>query len=233
MQAVLTDIEGTTSSLSFVKDVLFPYARQHLPVYVRDHRASPRVAAIVDEVRRYEGDPSLDEQAVVDLLCRWIDEDRKITPLKTLQGYLWEEGYRAGVLQGHVYDDAVTRMREWRARGLRLYVFSSGSVAAQKLLFEHTAEGNLSPWFSGFFDTMTGPKREASSYIAIARVAQTPPAEILFLSDTVTELDAARAAGMRTSWVNREGMAVAGVEHREARSFDEVDPFLSEGPNCA
>jgi enolase-phosphatase E1 len=227
MRAVLTDIEGTTSSLSFVKDVLFPYARRHLPVYVRDHRARPRVAAIVDEVRRYEGNPSLDEQAVVDLLCRWIDEDRKITALKTLQGYLWEEGYRAGVLQGHVYGDAVARMREWRARGLQLYVFSSGSVVAQKLLFEHTAEGNLAPWFSGFFDTTTGPKREASSYIAIAGAVRTPPAEILFLSDTIPELDAARTAGLRTTWLNREGVATVGLEHREARSFDEVDPFLS------
>lgn len=108
MRAVLTDIEGTTSSLSFVKDVLFPYARRHLLDYLRDHRGDPRIAAILDEVRRHETTPSLDEGALVALLCRWIDEDRKITPLKTLQGFIWEQGYLSGELRGHVYHDAVT-----------------------------------------------------------------------------------------------------------------------------
>ncbi len=226
MRAILTDIEGTTTSLSFVKDVLFPYARTHLPAYVRLQRGVPAVTAILDEVRRHEENPALDEEAVIALLCHWIDEDRKITPLKTLQGYIWEQGYRAGVLLGHVYDDAVTRMRAWRAGGLRLYVFSSGSVAAQKLLFEHAAHGNLSPWFSGFYDTTIGPKRESSSYAAIAAAIETPPPEVLFLSDTLMELDAARAAGMETIWVNREGTEIVGVAHRAARSFDEIDSFL-------
>jgi enolase-phosphatase E1 len=229
MQAVVTDIEGTTSSVSFVKEVLFPYAREHLPGYVCGHRQDPRVAAILDDVRRHESDPRLTEGAVVDLLCRWIGEDRKITPLKTLQGLVWEQGYRAGVLRGHVYPDAVTHLRRWRTSGLRLYVFSSGSIAAQQLLFEHTALGNLAPWFSGFFDTTTGPKAVASSYVAIAETIRTPAPAVLFLSDTVAELDAARAAGMQTIWLNREGTAIAGVAHREAHSFDEVDRLLLAG----
>jgi enolase-phosphatase E1 len=223
MRAVLTDIEGTTSSLAFVQDVLFPYAREKLPAYVREHRADPRIAWLLDEARRHDGRPSLDEEATVALLLRWIDEDQKVTPLKTLQGHIWEQGYGEGTLRGHVYADAARQMRAWRDKGLRLYVFSSGSIAAQKLIFGHSVHGNLAPLFAGFFDTTTGPKREPSSYLAIAAAVELPPPEILFLSDTIQELDAAHTAGMATTWLNREGQSSASVSHRQARSFDAID----------
>jgi enolase-phosphatase E1 len=228
MPAILTDIEGTTSSLSFVKDVLFPYSRRRIAEYVNVHRGDPGLAAILEDVRASERQPRLDEDAIVGLLCRWIDEDRKVTPLKTLQGYVWAEGYRAGAFKGHVYEDAVRRLRAWHGSGFPLYVFSSGSVAAQRLLFAHTDHGDLAGLFSGFFDTTTGPKRDASSYTRIASEIGRPPGAVLFLSDTAQELDAARAAGMATMWVDRDGSLPAPGGHPRAGDFDEVDAFIAK-----
>ncbi len=182
IRAVVTDIEGTTSSLSFVKDVLFPYARKHIAKFLEQHRSEPQVLHQLDEVRRMAG-KSLSDEEVAAELERWIREDRKATPLKTLQGMIWEAGFRGGRFQGHVYEDAVRRLREWRARGIRLYVFSSGSVQAQKLLFGHSAHGDLTPLFSGYFDTTLGPKREPESYRAIAHIIGQPLSETLFLSE--------------------------------------------------
>lgn len=229
MQAVLTDIEGTTSSLSFVKDVLFPYARQMLPAYVRGHRGEAPVVAALDAVRRHEQRSSLHEDEIIELLLRWMDEDRKATPLKALQGFVWREGYRSGAFQGHVYDDAVLFLRRWHARGLGLYIFSSGSIDAQRLLFQHSTHGDLAAIFSGFFDTTTGGKRDSSSYSTIAQAIRAAPQAILFLSDTIEELDAARAAGMRTTWLHRDGSSAAATHHPEAMMFDGVDSLLS-GP---
>jgi enolase-phosphatase E1 len=227
MPAILTDIEGTTSSLSFVKDVLFPFARQRIPNYVRAHRGEPGLAAILEGVRAHERHPLLDEEAIVAILCRWIDEDRKATPLKTLQGYVWAEGYRTGAFQGHVYADAVTHLRAWHAGGFPLYVFSSGSVAAQRLLFAHTAYGDLTPLFAGFFDTNTGPKRDSASYARIASEIRMAAGSVLFLSDTESELDAAREAGMAAIRLDRERVTPGCQGHPLARDFNEVDVWLS------
>ncbi|MGA3121989.1 MAG: acireductone synthase [Polyangiaceae bacterium] len=227
MPAILTDIEGTTSSLSFVKDVLFPFARRHIPNYVRAHRGDPGLAAILESVRVHEREPMLDEESVVAVLGRWIDEDRKAAPLKTLQGYVWAEGYRTGAFQGHVYADAVTQLRAWHARGFPLYVFSSGSVAAQRLLFAHTAYGDLTPLFAGFFDTNTGAKRDSASYTRIASEIRMAAGSVLFLSDTESELDAAREAGMATIRLDRERVTPGSKGHPLARDFNEVDVWLS------
>ena len=198
-RAILTDIEGTTSSIAFVAETLFPYARERLPAFVATH---PDAAApILAEVAAAEpGDP-------VATLTRWIDEDRKATPLKTLQGMIWEDGYREGAFTGHIYDDAAAALRRWHAAGIALYVFSSGSVAAQKVLFEHSDAGDLTPLFSGYFDTTTGPKREADSYTAIAAAIGLGPQDILFLSDTPQEIAAAHAAGMQALLIDRAGGA--------------------------
>ncbi|HYO53910.1 acireductone synthase [Archangium sp.] len=224
VQAIVTDIEGTTSSLSFVKEVLFPYAARHLPGFVRAHGQRPEVRRLLDEARQVAGGAMDDEQVVATLL-RWIQEDRKLGPLKGLQGLIWEAGYRQGDFQGHVYEDAAHRLREWHARGIRLYVYSSGSVHAQKLLFGHTRFGDLTPLFSGYFDTSVGGKREVASYAAIVRALGLPAAEVLFLSDVREELDAAAAAGLRTRCLVRgEGPGVDPGPHPVARSFDDVHP---------
>lgn len=221
IQAILTDIEGTTSSLSFVKDVLFPYSRAHLADFVRAQAQAPAVRAPLDEVSRLAGRTLTLDEAITRLIA-WIDADKKITPLKALQGLVWETGYRQGDYQGHVYEDAVRQLRAWKQRGLKLYVFSSGSVLAQKLLFGHTAWGDLTPLFSGYFDTTIGNKREAVAYDTIAKQIGLPPSDILFLSDIREELDAARVAGMRTTWLMRDGVPPADAEHPLARNFDEI-----------
>ena len=197
MKAILTDIEGTTSSIAFVSEVLFPYARARLADYVAAHPSE--TASILAEVAATEaGDP-------IATLTRWIDEDRKATPLKALQGMIWADGYASGAFRGHVYPDAVAGLRRWHAAGVRLYVFSSGSVAAQRLLFGHSEAGDLMPLFSGYFDTNTGAKREADSYRAIAAAIGEAPGEVLFLSDTPEEIAAARAAGMDALLIDRTG----------------------------
>lgn len=195
IHAVLTDIEGTTSSIAFVADTLFPYARERVASFVADH---PDLAApILDEVRAIEaGDP-------VATLVRWIDEDRKAAPLKTLQGMIWSEGYRNGDLRGHVYPDAAAMLRRWNAEGIPLYVFSSGSVEAQKLIFGYSVEGDLARLFSGWFDLSTGPKRDPESYRKIADAIGADPATILFLSDISEEIDAASEAGFATRLIDR------------------------------
>jgi enolase-phosphatase E1 len=221
VKALVTDIEGTTSSLSFVKEVLFPYARERLGEFVRAHGDDPEVAALLEEARQVAGG-KLEREALIGQLCTWIDEDRKITPLKALQGLIWEDGYRRGDFSGHVYADAVSCLRAWQARGIALYVFSSGSVHAQRLLFAHTPYGDLTPLFSGYFDTTIGSKREQAAYSAIAQAIGLAPREILFLSDTVEELDAARAAGMRTVWLVREGELNPAASHAQVRDFEEI-----------
>jgi len=221
IRAIVTDIEGTTSSLSFVKDVLFPYARQRIGTFVREQAAQPAVRVQLDAVSEAVGHTLTDDAAVAQLV-RWIDEDQKITPLKALQGMIWEAGYRNGDFQGHVYDDAVRRLREWKAQGLALYVFSSGSVHAQKLLFGYSAFGDLTPLFSAYFDTTIGAKREADAYRHIAESIGIPAGEILFLSDIREELDAAQAAGLRTCWLMRDGALPANPPHPVARNFAEI-----------
>ena len=219
-RAILTDIEGTTSSIAFVAETLFPYARARLPAFVAAH--PDETALILAEVAAMEpGDP-------VATLTRWIDEDRKATPLKTLQGMIWADGYASGEYQAHVYDDAVAGLRRWHAAGHQLYVYSSGSVAAQKLLFSHSTAGDLSPLFSGWFDTAIGGKRDAASYRNLVTALARPPSEILFLSDVVEELDAAREAGLQTVLVDRlsdypqprTGEATHG--HTRVERFDQI-----------
>ena len=221
IKAILTDIEGTTSALSFVKDVLFPYARERMAEFVRRRAQEDAVRKELEEVRRLGG-KNLGDPEVIEQLIRWIDEDRKITPLKALQGLIWEAGYRRGDFQGHVYDDAVQQLRDWKARGIGLYVYSSGAVHAQKLLFGHTAFGDLNPLFSGYFDTIIGGKREAESYRRIAREIGRLPGAILFLSDIREELDAATAAGLKTCWLVRDGALPADPPCPVARDFHAI-----------
>lgn len=227
IRAILTDIEGTTSSLSFVKDVLFPYAREHLPEFIAAHAHESDIQKLLKEVSAVAGRPLSKDQAVHQLLA-WIDEDRKVTPLKALQGLIWEAGYQSGDYQGHIYDDAVHALRQWHEQGLRLYVYSSGSVYAQKLLFGHTPQGDLTPLFSGYFDTNIGGKKEAVSYQNIAAEIGLAPAEVLFLSDIEAELGAARDAGMQTRWLVREGALNDNARHPQVRNFDQIE--LSETP---
>jgi enolase-phosphatase E1 len=221
---ILTDIEGTTSSISFVKDVLFPYARERLPAFVETHADTPEVQHWLHEAAKEAGLVSATQQELIELLQGWIDADRKSTALKALQGMIWKDGYASGEYHAHVYPEVPARLRAWKAQGKRLYVYSSGSVAAQKLFFGHSEAGDLTALFTGWFDTETGPKRATESYQRIAAAIGVPAGEILFLSDVVEELDAAQAAGLQTTLLARApGSCPAEGRHRCVADFDAVD----------
>ncbi|HTV74607.1 MAG TPA: acireductone synthase [Candidatus Acidoferrales bacterium] len=214
-RAIVTDIEGTTTSLAFVHDVLFPYARRNLRHFIARHGDDPRVQAQLLQV-----DP--DPQRAVQTLERWIDEDRKATPLKALQGMLWARGYAAGELRGHVYPDAARALRRWHDMHIPLYVYSSGSIEAQRLIFGYSDQGDLTPLFAGYFDTTTGLKVETTSYQIIANAIGCNPGEILFLSDNPHELHAAAQAGWHVTQVLRDGV-VADARFEQAQTFDQID----------
>jgi enolase-phosphatase E1 len=222
--AILIDVEGTTSSITFVKDVLFPYVRERLPAFVVTHADEPEVQHWLHDAAKEAGLISTAQQHVIDLLVSWIDEDRKSTALKALQGMIWQEGYAANDFRAHVYPEVPKRLRAWQIAGKRLYVYSSGSVLAQKLFFGHTEVGDLTALFSGYFDTETGPKRDAESYRRIAATVGVPVDEILFLSDTPEELDAAHAAGLQTTLLARAPAACPSHSaHRCVADFDSVE----------
>lgn len=216
--AILTDIEGTTTPIAFVRDVLFPFARARLPALLEQRSSEPAVAEAVAQTQALSaGRPTLD------VLLAWMDEDAKATPLKTLQGLIWEDGYRTGVLKGQIYPDVPPILRRWRASGRHLHVYSSGSEAAQRLLFGYSDAGDLAELFGSFFDTRVGPKQAPASYTAIAQAIHLPPSEILFLSDTESELDAACAAGLATCQLVRANDGTpASARHRTADSFEHV-----------
>lgn len=217
---IVTDIEGTTSSISHVHDVLFPYSRARLADWVR----LPSAAEVVRETRKVAERPDADLDEVTAILRGWLDADVKIAPLKTLQGLIWEHGYRSGELTAHVYDDVPPALTRWTEAGIPLYVYSSGSELAQRLWFEHTQYGDLLGHFAGHFDTVSaGPKKAAESYEVIAKALDADPSEITFLSDVAAELDAAASAGWRTVGVSRpeDGSPDVGA-HRMITTFAQL-----------
>jgi len=229
---VLTDIEGTTTPITFVHDVLFPYSKARLAEFVRTHANDSRVQNCLEDTKKTvheeEGHAVSDDEATQQLE-RWIQQDRKHPALKTLQGMIWRYGYESGTYTSEVYADVRPALERWKERGLGLGIYSSGSVEAQQLLFGHTPTGDMTPLFAHFFDTAVGGKRESSSYQAILTRLSLPGSAVLFLSDVPEELDAAEAAGMRTVQLIRPG-TVASAGHQTARDFTEVEPLLSLNP---
>jgi enolase-phosphatase E1 len=221
IKAIVTDIEGTTTSISFVKDVLFPYARAHIAEFIRQNQDDSEVKALLQNVRDTVV-AQLTVDQIISQLIIWIDEDKKITALKALQGLIWEEGYCLGAFTGHIYADVIDNLRAWKASGIDLYVYSSGSVQAQKLLFGHTEQGDITALFSGYFDTHIGAKQDRAAYSNIAEQIVCSASNILFLSDIKGELDAARSAGFKTLWLVREGELDADAAHRQVRDFDQI-----------
>jgi len=223
LRAILTDIEGTTSSIAFVKDVLFPYSRERLPAFIAAHADDPKVQHWLRETAREARVAESDREAIIAALLHWIAEDRKATPLKALQGMIWREGYETGAYRAHMYPEVGAKLREWKARGLRLYVYSSGSVTAQKLFFAHSEAGDLTPLFDGYFDTEIGGKRDAGSYSRIVSAIGDQSDRVLFLSDIRAELDAARDAGLRTTQLCRPPEACTESAHPCVADFNGID----------
>lgn len=214
VKAVVTDIEGTTSSIAFVRDVLFPYARAALPRFLQEQHGRADVTHWIKAVAEENGLSADDLDGVTEILLQWIEQDRKHTALKALQGMIWVDGYTQATYQAPVYADAAAALRNWHAAGLPIYVYSSGSVPAQKLFFAHTDHGDLRPLFTDHFDTEIGGKRDIGSYVRIAGAIGIAPENLLFLSDIVEELDAARDAGWQTVLVDRR------EDYPQARSGD-------------
>jgi enolase-phosphatase E1 len=198
--AIVLDIEGTTTPIAFVRDVLFPYARRHLGSYLRGHESDPEAAGVIDRLRRDSAGRGV--AAHVEAL---MDQDAKSTDLKLLQGLIWLDGYASGELQSELYHDVVPAIERWRAAGLKVAIYSSGSVLAQRLLFSHTTQGDVTPLFDAFFDTIAGAKIAPASYRGIADALGCTTEHLLFVSDSTAELEAAREAGCRVAWCVRSG----------------------------
>jgi len=238
LRAVLLDIEGTTTPIAFVHEALFPYARAHLRAFLDTHWRSAEVAEVrrqlaVERDRdlaRGEAPPRVtmgnDDRAIASLVAyiEWLmNLDRNSPGLKLLQGLIWEDGYRAGALRGQVFDDVPAAIREWRAAGVDVAIYSSGSELAQRLLFQSTEHGDLTPLIGAFFDTAIGAKTEPGSYARIATAMKTSPAEILFVSDVAAELTAAREAGLSVVLSRRPGNPPQLVTALETiATFDEI-----------
>ncbi len=219
---ILTDIEGTTTSVSFVYEILFPYFRNNIEK-LKSLIHLPEVKEAFNQtiiIAKEEGVTLSDDDQIIQQLLTWSLADKKITPLKTLQGILWEEGYKSGEIKGHVYLDVAPNLVKWKNQGIQLGVFSSGSVAAQKLIFGYSENGDLTSNFSAYFDTNTGGKREVETYSKISKELSISPSEILFLSDIKEELEAADKAGFQTVQLVREGDGKAW--ENSASSFDEI-----------
>jgi enolase-phosphatase E1 len=228
VRALLLDIEGTTTPIEFVHQVLFPYARAHAAEYLARNQDSADVLealALLRDERAAEVRLKPDTTYVVlEYVYSLMDRDKKSPGLKALQGLIWQDGYTSGELRGQVYPDVVPAFERWRARGLDIYIYSSGSVLAQQLLFGSTEAGDLTAFLKGYFDTAVGPKVSPDSYCVIAARIHVPPQEILFVSDVRGELDAARTSGMRTALcVRGSGDGPPGsASHPVIRSFAEI-----------
>jgi enolase-phosphatase E1 len=228
IKAILVDIEGTTSSINFVHEVLFPYAKSGLSNFIKNNIEKTEVTKVISEAFGIEGlkvtDLESSIEKSVELFERWIAEDKKIKPLKDLQGMIWESGYRNKDFFGHVYEDAYQTLLKWYKNGLKIFIYSSGSINAQKLLFGHSSYGDLNYLFSGNFDTQIGSKKELESYRKITETIKLKANEIIFLSDNSDELKAARESGMNVIKLARpEDGIMSDINYLSVKNFHEID----------
>ena len=225
---VLMDIEGTLISVAFVREILFPFAKHRLAPFLQERRQDPKVlqwTVVCQDTIEHETGTRPTYEELPDLLTTWINQDRKLASLKRLQGMIWDEGYRQGAFKPELYGDVLPALTIWRARGIRLGIYSSGSEQAQRLLFAHTNIGDVTSLFEHYFDTSVGEKKAASSYRMISEQIGLPPDHILFLSDAEAELDAAALTGFRTVHVVRPGTN-AGTRHP---IYSDLTRLLLEG----
>ena len=240
---LLLDIEGTTCPVSFVSDILFPYASKSLETYLERSQTNPIIQSLLDDAdQEWEEDGTVESkslrlatktnavnriQAITQYLQHLIAIDRKSTVLKDIQGKIWNEGYSSGNLKSQLFEEAPSCLRRWHANNLTLAVYSSGSIEAQKLLYRHTTTGSLENLFTDWFDTKTGPKKNHESYSNIARKMNTACDQILFISDNGEECNAAEAAGMKTLFSLREGNPDQNPRHhRVITTLNFVDQYL-------
>lgn len=230
VRVLLLDVEGTTTPIDFVYKILFPFASRRVQEFLRERFGEPEVRALIADLRKEHGEENWNrrtsEEEIIsasNYVGQLIEQDKKVTPLKTLQGKIWEEGFRSGELRGEVYEDVPRAFAQWKKEGKRIAIFSSGSVLAQRLLFAHSTSGDLTKFIEAYFDTMTGAKRERASYTAIADALGAEAGKICFVSDVAAELDAALSAGMQTALMVRPGATrPADAKHAWIESFDQL-----------
>jgi enolase-phosphatase E1 len=227
IRAIVLDIEGTTTPVDFVYAVLFPFARDHAGAYLQREGMSPACRAAIERLLLEQAEDrsrGLEPPIPLADYVGWLmDADRKSPGLKSLQGLIWQEGYTSGELHGRVYPDVAPAFRRWRAQRIAVYIYSSGSVLAQQLLFASTEAGDLTAYLSGYFDTAVGPKTSAASYRAISETVGVPPSAILFVSDAVGELTAAVEGGLLSLLCVRDDGPLPRAEgHSSVRTFDEI-----------
>jgi enolase-phosphatase E1 len=240
VRAILLDIEGTTTTIDFVTKTLFPYASRKLELFLRENAARAEIHGLMEELgarrdldeRNGLKPPSWNDDSEENRVCsvatygQWlITRDSKCTPLKALQGKIWQQGYASGELHGEVYPDVPVAFERWKRQGKIICIYSSGSVLAQQLLFQTVATGDLTRYITAFFDTHVGAKGEAESYRKIAGVVSFEPRQFLFVSDATKEVEAARLAGMQALLCEREGSSnAAGRIASVIRDFNDVFP---------
>lgn len=243
VRCVLLDIEGTTCPVHFVSETLFPYATARLETFLESRQTDPAVQGLVSQVAQaWQDDPDPTAQALLRTeapnirssarilpYLQWlIREDRKLTPLKDLQGLVWEEGYDNGALQGPLYPDVAPALRRWRKAGLKLAVYSSGSIKAQQLIYGHSNAGDLRPMFQHWFDTKIGSKLDPESYTKIVAALSAESQNVLFISDSIGELNAAKASGLGVLLCDRSRGPTSSINRGEfvpVQSFDKLDPL--------
>jgi enolase-phosphatase E1 len=221
IRAIVVDTAGTTTDLNFIKDTLFAYSVKALPDFLKENESNVLVDNCICDVKDIALEPDADLDRVVEILQQWVEEDRKATPLKTLQGLIWKQGYARGEFTGHIFPDFIEAIERIKQNNMRIYSFSSGSAEAQKLLFSHSDAGDLTPHFDGHFDTRTGNKLFKQAYCNIINTISLAPKQVLFISDVVEELKAAEEAGMRTMQMVRSQDQRTG-SHKQIASFEEL-----------
>jgi enolase-phosphatase E1 len=239
IRGILLDIEGTTTPIAFVHKVLFSYARSHVRNFLTEHSGSAELLADLQQLREehaidlkqnlqqptlVEGPRGAEIDSIAEYVSWLIDRDRKSTGLKSLQGKIWKQGYVDGTLRAELFADVAPALERWHRAGLNISIFSSGSTLAQKLLFAHTEAGDLTGLIDDYFDTTVGSKTDVESYRRIAVALRLTAQNVLFISDVVSELDAAGAAGMRTLLCSRPGNHPQpfAERHHNIQSFDEI-----------
>ncbi len=221
IRALVVDTAGTTTCLSFIEEVLFPYSSEKLADFLHENQHNVLVENCISDVKEMALEPEADLERVVAILRLWIAEDRKATPLKTLQGLIWKQGYAENAFTGHIYPDFIDAIRQYSQNGIRIYSFSSGSVDAQKMLFSHSDGGDLTPLFSGHFDTRTGSKTYKQAYLNILNTVSLTPKQVLFISDRIEELKAADDAGLNVVYMKRSAEQ-ADSNYKTVGSFNEL-----------
>lgn len=234
MKAILLDIEGTTTPIDFVHKTLFPFAKEKTGDYVKDHLAELNAEITQLEVEYHRDftnqiygrnfDAKIPE-SIAEYLKFLIEVDRKSTPLKSIQGKIWQAGYESGELKSVMFEDVPRAFERWYQKGKTIAIYSSGSVLAQKLIFKHSNFGDLSRYISAYFDTNIGHKRERQSYENIAEKMQNRKQEILFISDVLEELEAAHSTGLESILSDRKGNSQITKKHsfQIIQSFDVVE----------